>query len=210
MGELSTKIFPCLLSPGFLCRGWCKILFIWKFQLLCLCWSNCCIHGNWRANSRQLPSSLLKCYWSLSVQNFMGQLPVCRLGYWRFSEWLSQRHGECSKVVFVSCPPVDCYWTDWKFELKALNTQCCNLWNSWMEQGAERRDCSHRRSQWQPQGKANMGNTGELFIIHSDTNGNFTIGVAESSIPHFKWMCLKILSKNRPLPIFNKSSLVVL
>lgn len=27
---------------------------------------------------------------------------------------------------------------------------------------------------------------GELFIIHSDTNGNFTTGIAESSIQQFK------------------------
>lgn len=196
MGGLSTKIFPCLLSPGFLCRGWCKILFIWKFQLLCLCWSNCCIHGNWRANSRQLPSSLLKCYWSLSVQNFMGQLPVCRLGYWRFSEWLSKRHGECSKVVF-------CFTSPYRLLLNKLKIWAESFEHPMLEpleqlDGAERRDCSHRRSQWQPQGKANMGNTGELFIIHSDTNGNLTIGVAESSIPQFKWMYLKILSKNSP------------
>lgn len=64
------------------------------------------------------------------------------------------------------------------------------------------------------EGKKIWVTLGELFIIHSDTNGNCTIATAESSSSSecIRKSCPKLAPLAGLVPgcIFNKSSLVVL
>lgn len=161
-----------------------------------MCWSNCCIHGNWRANARQLLSSVLKCYWSLSVQNFTGQFPVRRLGYWRFSPRLCKRHSESSKVIFCFISHCRLLFNKSKIWAVSLKHNAVTFGIAgWSKQQRGVTGVT-REISGSLGGKRIWVTLGKLFIIDSDTEGNFTIGIAESRIPQFKWMYLKILSKN--------------